>query len=560
MQTEGFDSVVPDGWTATNSSEPEGLLSVFQGNSDIFPAHQGADNAYAAMNYNATGGPSGTISVWLIAPAASTLSNGDRWSFFTRTESWGGFADRLELRLSTEGTCDAGSDATSVGDFTTLLTTVNPNLSNDYPETWTEFSGALSGIRGTKTGCLAFRYFVPDAGDSGVNGNYIGIDTYTYDDQPSDLTAPETTIETGPTGDTQDTTPTFAFSSSEPDSTFECSLDAATFGPCTGPGATHTTDTLTDGPHTFAVRATDAAGNLDPSPATSSFTVDATAPETTIETGPTGDTQDTTPTFAFSSSEPDSTFECSLDAATFGPCTGPGATHTTDTLTDGPHTFAVRATDAAGNLDPSPATSSFTVDATAPETTIETGPTGDTQDTTPTFAFSSSEPDSTFECSLDAATFGPCTGPGATHTTDTLTDGPHTFAVRATDAAGNLDPSPATSSFAVVVPPVVSPTPPTAGPPTSAPSDCSAQQAAVTAAQGVAAKAIARLKRAQKAVTAAKLTLRKAKRDARVTAIKKAKKKVSAAKEKLKTTKHQLKEAQQPLASSTGQLTACQGS
>ncbi|WP_101524805.1 choice-of-anchor J domain-containing protein [Nocardioides houyundeii] len=471
MQTEGFDSVVPDGWTATNSSEPEGLLSVFQGNSDIFPAHQGADNAYAAMNYNATGGPSGTISVWLIAPAASTLSNGDRWSFFTRTESWGGFADRLELRLSTEGTCDAGSDATSVGDFTTLLTTVNPNLSNDYPETWTEFSGALSGIRGTKTGCLAFRYFVPDAGDSGVNGNYIGIDTYTYDDQPSDLTAPETTIEAGPTGDTQDTTPTFAFSSSEPDSTFECSLDAATFGPCTGPGATHTTDTLTDGPHTFAVRATDAAGNLDPSPATSSFAVDATAPETTIEAGPTGDTQDTTPTFAFSSSEPDSTFECSLDAATFGPCTGPGATHTTDTLTDGPHTFAVRATDAAGNLDPSPATSSFTV----------------------------------------------------------------------------------------VVPPVVSPTPPTAGPPTSAPSDCSAQQAAVTAAQGVAAKAITRLKRAQKAVTAAKLTLRKAKRDARVTAIKKAKKKVSAAKEKLKTTKHQLKEAQQPLASSTGQLTACQG-
>jgi secreted trypsin-like serine protease len=98
-------------------------------------------------------------------------------------------------------------------------------------------------------------------------------------DGGADTDPPETTITSGPSGPTNDSTPTFAFSSDEPGSSFECRFDAAAFGPCSGPGAAHTpAATLADGAHTFAVQATDPADNTDPSPASRGFTVDTQAP------------------------------------------------------------------------------------------------------------------------------------------------------------------------------------------------------------------------------------------------------------------------------------------
>ena len=61
-----------------------------------------------------------------------------------------------------------------------------------------------------------------------------------------------------------------------------------------------------------------------------------------------------------------------------------------------------------------------------------------------TFEFSSSEPGSTFQCSLDAAPFAACGSP------DTLKvkKGKHHFEVRAT-AKGQTDGSPATDDWKV---------------------------------------------------------------------------------------------------------------
>ena len=87
---------------------------------------------------------------------------------------------------------------------------------------------------------------------------------------PSDTTPPETTITSGPTGTTNDNTPTFAFSSSESGSTFQCRVDSGSWASCASPW---TTSALSDGSHSVSVRATDAAGNTDASPATGSFTV-----------------------------------------------------------------------------------------------------------------------------------------------------------------------------------------------------------------------------------------------------------------------------------------------
>ncbi len=116
--------------------------------------------------------------------------------------------------------------------------------------------------------------------------------------------------------------------------------------------------------------ATDAAGNPLAADETWSFTTvalaDTTAPETAIDAGPSGTTNETTASFAFSATEPGATFECALDGGPFTACASP-----TDYsgLGDGEHTFATRAKDAAGNVDPTPATQAWTVDATAPAVT-----------------------------------------------------------------------------------------------------------------------------------------------------------------------------------------------
>lgn len=83
--------------------------------------------------------------------------------------------------------------------------------------------------------------------------------------------------------------------------------------------------------------------------------------------------------------------------------------------------------------------------ALTPQTTITAGPSGTTNDPTPTFAFHSSLSGSTFECKVDGGSFTSCTSPKTlTH----LGDGSHTFAVRATKD-GFTDPTPASRSFAV---------------------------------------------------------------------------------------------------------------
>jgi hypothetical protein len=260
-----------------------------------------------------------------------------------------------------------------------------------------------------------------------------------------DATPPDTTLDSGPSDPTNDATPTFTFSS-EPGASFQCRFDLGSFGACSGPGNAHTPSALGEGSHTFYVRAVDAAGNPDPNPASQTFTVDITDPETTLDSGPSDPTNDPTPTFSFDSSEAGSSFQCKVDSASYAPCSSP---KTTSTLGSGSHTFYVFATDQAGNDDPTPASQSFTVDTMAPDTTITDGPMGKTLDTTPTFSFSS-EPGASFQCRIDSGSFGACSGPGDAHTSGALADGSHTFYVRAVDAAGNEDQSPASRSFTVV--------------------------------------------------------------------------------------------------------------
>jgi hypothetical protein len=121
--------------------------------------------------------------------------------------------------------------------------------------------------------------FDADSRESTSAGNRPQV-TVTYASPTgSDTTPPETTIDSGSSGTVNSSSATFAFSSSEPDSTFKCSLDDAPFSSCTAPkGYTN----LAEGSHTFRVLATDTAGNVDASPAERTWTVDTVGP--TVDT------------------------------------------------------------------------------------------------------------------------------------------------------------------------------------------------------------------------------------------------------------------------------------
>lgn len=166
---------------------------------------------------------------------------------------------------------------------------------------------------------------------------------------------------------------------------------------------------------------------------------DTIAPVTTITSGPSGSTRDTTPTFGFAGGA-DASYECQVDAGAYAACTSP---FTTAALANGTHTFRVKATDAAANTDATPATRGFTVDTVAPNTTFTRKPAKTTTKKRVRFAFTSSESGSRFECRLDKGSWRACVSPKAVR----VKKGRHVFLVRAIDAAGNVDATPALYRF-----------------------------------------------------------------------------------------------------------------
>ena len=131
-------------------------------------------------------------------------------------------------------------------------------------------------------------------------------------------------------------------------------------------------------------------------------------------------------------------------------------------IADGSHVYTTKASDAAGNTSGASAPPrTVKVDTTVPDTSITTGPTGTSAATAATFTFTGEADPVSFECAGDGAPFAACSSPV---TVSALTPGSHTFKVRAIDAAGNVDATPASRTWSVdppalppVMPPVVIP-------------------------------------------------------------------------------------------------------
>ncbi|MBI3544574.1 MAG: hypothetical protein HY075_14985, partial [Deltaproteobacteria bacterium] len=250
-------------------------------------------------------------------------------------------------------------------------------------------------------------------------------DNKCYDDS----LGPNTMLLNHPDAVTNQTTAVFEFASPETlDATFECKLDDKAYAPCQS--AFHAV--VAEGTHKFRVRAV-LGGTADPSPASYTWTVDSSTPDTMITGGPSGTVSMSEASFTFSSNEAQATFTCQLDDKPAERCTS-GKSYA---LQDGAHVFRVYATDPAGNVDPTPAEAHFTVDTMGPVVTIDSGPQGGATVGPAvrfTFTVDASGPEvATIACSIDGAAL-PCAG-GSVDAV--LKSGVHTFVVVATDPIGN---------------------------------------------------------------------------------------------------------------------------
>lgn len=259
---------------------------------------------------------------------------------------------------------------------------------------------------------------------------------------------------------------TIASQGANMDRTGTCALDDASDVPNTDPqllplqdngGATPTHGLSVTSPARdtgSTAQGADQRGSLRPQgagPDRGAFELDDTAPDTVIDSGP-GDGSAIAAvegSFTFHSTEPLGSLTCVLDSDTRS-CESGSIDYMG--LSEGAHLFRVFATDITGNVDASPAERAFVVDVTPPDTQL-TGPSGPVRGSTQVFAFTSDEPDATFECRLDgragAGAWEPCTSP---HALTGLKPGDYAFLVRATDLAGNMDASPAAARFRIPEP------------------------------------------------------------------------------------------------------------
>ena len=336
----------------------------------------------------------------------------------------------------------------------------------DGSENWRTASGTASWS-------LAFAASnFPADGDYAVRvravDNANNTETATSYTVTIDNAAPNTTITAQPNDPTNSTALSFSFNSNEAGSTFECQLDGGGWSSCTSPKSY---TGLSQGSHSFQVRATDTADNTDATPAGFSWTIDTTDPTSAFSFPAAGGFYHAGTWNDFSGTASDTggaalaNVQISIRRASDGlywngtDFTDSGENWRTATGTtswslafpvvnfpaDGSYTVRLRATDTATNVQ-APISRSFEVDTAAPNTAVDSGPADPTNSTAPSFQFSADQPGSTFECQLDGGGWSSCVSPKSY---TGVTQGSHTFQVRASDSAANTDPTPAQLTWTV---------------------------------------------------------------------------------------------------------------
>ena len=339
-------------------------------------------------------------------------------------------------------------------------------------ETWLTASGTTSwsyplAVSALPDGAYTLRFRATDAVANATTGSVgFSLDT-TPPPEPVLLSAP--TSPGGATG-------VFDFSVAEPGASVECRLDGGVYAACASPT---TYSGLLAGAHTVQLRASDVAGNTS-TVRTHTWTVDPDLPTVVVTSPVTGaayrdasfDAACGTPAGDVCGTASDPQGVVAVDVSLRRDATGlywngssfTGVSETwlraTGTTTwslpfsaasfpsEGSYTVRGRVTDVAGSTATDAAV--LSLDRTAPAApTITSGPSGTTNGAD-TFTFTG-EAGATFTCQLDGGPAVACSSPRST----TSVDGPHSFAVRAVDAAGNTGPATTRSWTVDTMAPVV---------------------------------------------------------------------------------------------------------
>jgi len=269
-----------------------------------------------------------------------------------------------------------------------------------------------------------------------------------------DVGVPETYIAFKPDNPSQSHDATFVFQStaSEVD-TYKCVIDPAsdplTLTQYTDCDPVEMFDGLVDGAHALCVYVINSAGTADPTPACYQWIIDTSFPETVIVDCPAAFVAEAGASFYYSDpGDPTiDDFRCRVDDEDWAPC--PGGQTSVEDLADGTHTFEVASIDSTDNVDPTPARCLWTVDRTPPDTLTLLCPTDPSESASAQFGFGSDEAQVDYHCVLDPGETPPAQPEAysdcqAAFGIDDLEAGHHEMWVYARDAAGNLDPTPAT--------------------------------------------------------------------------------------------------------------------
>lgn len=206
----------------------------------------------------------------MVASASALASNVSHPATYTGTVSTGG---TVEFDVSPDGTAVTRfvlgevpfpSCSTTVSSQTTGSIPIVNDSFQYSPSSGVSFSGTFSATQQAQ-GTVSFHSSFPSCTSGQVSW------TATTPTPPPDETPPNTKITSGPSGKTGKHKATFRFTSTEPGSTFQCKLDGKKWANCRSP---KTYSGLKEGKHVFKVKAIDAAGNVDPTPAKRSWRVD----------------------------------------------------------------------------------------------------------------------------------------------------------------------------------------------------------------------------------------------------------------------------------------------
>ena len=251
----------------------------------------------------------------------------------------------------------------------------------------------------------------------------------------SDQTSPEIVFNSGPGAVTNNSNPRFSFTASDSGSgvaDYWCRLDdKPQFEKCRNK---ITFKNLNDGPHRLEVKAMDKVGRTS-NVISHAWTQDRNAPTINFTDKPFAITKSSEALFGFTginNQEEVVSYRCRLDSGSYKNCSSP---QSLKGLSDGRHRFSVIGSDKAENKS-SPITYRWRIDTASPTIAFSEKPKPMSSSSEAFFSFQSQDRGSgvkDFQCHLDNEP-KPCNN---FLRLTKLSEGTHTFLIKATDHAGN---------------------------------------------------------------------------------------------------------------------------